>query len=148
MIGAPYPDVPVEPVRDGGNGVSLYGLAQRLTVMPIYVFRCESCGNKFDHLQKLSAPDPVVCPHCGQRNTLRRQVTAPAFRLAGSGWYETDFKSAQEKKHNLADNGTAKPESGGDKPAGDKGTGEGKAGEGKPASPPPAADRSAESADD
>lgn len=76
--------------------------------MPIYVFRCESCGHKFDRLQKLSAPDPDVCPHCGKQHTVRRQVTAPAFRLAGSGWYETDFKSDKEKKHNLADHGAPK----------------------------------------
>lgn len=78
--------------------------------MPIYVFRCEACGHKFDRLQKMSAPDPDVCPNCGKHATVRRQVTAPAFRLAGSGWYETDFKSDKEKKHNLADNGVAKPE--------------------------------------
>lgn len=76
--------------------------------MPIYVYRCEDCGEKFERLQKLSDPDPDVCPHCGKRHTVRRQVTAPAFRLAGSGWYETDFKSAREKKHNLAGD-AAKP---------------------------------------
>lgn len=70
--------------------------------MPIYVFRCSACGEQFDQLQKYSDPDPKVCPHCGKRKTLHRQVTAPAFRLAGTGWYETDFKSAGEKKYNLA----------------------------------------------
>lgn len=84
--------------------------------MPIYVFRCDDCGEKFERLQKLSDPDPDICPNCG-RHTVRRQVTAPAFRLAGSGWYETDFKSDKEKKHNLADKPAAKPESQGDKPA-------------------------------
>lgn len=82
--------------------------------MPIYVFRCEDCGEKFDRLQKLSAPDPDTCPHCGKHH-VRRQVTAPAFRLAGSGWYETDFKSDREKKHNLAGDGD-KPHATGDKP--------------------------------
>lgn len=75
--------------------------------MPIYVFRCDSCGERFERLQKLSDADPDVCPHCGKRHHVRRQVTAPAFRLAGSGWYETDFKSAGEKKHNLVDGGGA-----------------------------------------
>lgn len=70
--------------------------------MPIYVFRCDDCGEKFERLQKMSDPDPDVCPHCGKPHSVRRQVTAPAFRLAGSGWYETDFKSKGEKKHNLA----------------------------------------------
>ena len=91
--------------------------------MPIYVFRCESCGHKFDHLQKISAPDPDVCPSCGKHATLRRQVTAPAFRLAGSGWYETDFKSNREQKHNLAGDGD-KPHAPVDKPA-DAGKGDG-----------------------
>lgn len=78
--------------------------------MPIYVFRCEDCGEKFERLQKLSDSDPDTCPKCGETGHVRRQVTAPAFRLAGSGWYETDFKSKGEKKHNLADHGTGMPE--------------------------------------
>ena len=65
--------------------------------MPIYVFRCDDCGEKFERLQKLSDPDPDACPNCGKHDTVRRQVTAPAFRLAGSGWYETDFKSGGKK---------------------------------------------------
>jgi putative FmdB family regulatory protein len=70
--------------------------------MPIYVFRCDDCGEKFERLQKLSSADPDTCPHCGKTGKVHRQVTAPAFRLAGSGWYETDFKSSREHKHNLA----------------------------------------------
>lgn len=72
--------------------------------MPIYAFACESCGHQFDRLQKLSDPDPETCPHCGAPG-VHRQVTAPAFRLAGSGWYETDFKKDSDKKRNLADKG-------------------------------------------
>jgi putative FmdB family regulatory protein len=85
--------------------------------MPIYVFRCEDCGEQFDRLQKLSDPDPDTCPNCG-RHHVRRQVTAPAFRLAGSGWYETDFKSDKEKKRNLA--GRDESASGNGAKAGDK----------------------------
>ena len=79
--------------------------------MPIYAFECTQCGHRFDRLQKLSDPDPDTCPSCGQ-STVKRQVTAPAFRLAGSGWYETDFKKDGDKKRNLADadGGAAKPE--------------------------------------
>lgn len=73
--------------------------------MPIYEYRCESCGRDFDRLQKMSDPDPTVCPNCGRKGHVRRQVTAPAFRLAGTGWYETDFKSAREHRHNLAGDG-------------------------------------------
>lgn len=77
--------------------------------MPIYAFACEACGHQFDRLQKLSDPDPEACPQCG-KTQVRRQVTAPSFRLAGSGWYETDFKKDGDKKRNLAgDAGAAKP---------------------------------------
>ena len=70
--------------------------------MPIYAFRCEQCEHAFDRLQKLSDPDPDACPACGAA-AVRRELTAPAFRLAGSGWYETDFK--KDGKRNLADSG-------------------------------------------
>lgn len=85
--------------------------------MPIYAFRCEACGHGFDRLQKLSDSDPVECPECG-KPAIRRQVTAPAFRLAGSGWYETDFKSDKDKKRNLAgdDAPKKKEEAGAGKP--------------------------------
>jgi len=70
--------------------------------MPIYGFECDSCGHRFDRLQKLSDADPTVCPNCGAE-TLRRQLTAPSFRLSGSGWYETDFKKEGDKKRNLTE---------------------------------------------
>jgi putative FmdB family regulatory protein len=77
--------------------------------MPIYAFQCAECAHHFDRLQKLSEPDPENCPNCG-KPAVRRQITAPAFRLAGSGWYETDFKKDGDKKRNLADGGEgAKP---------------------------------------
>jgi len=76
----------------------------RALVMPIYAFECPSCGHDFERLQKLSDPDPSDCPSCGKPG-VRRQLTAPAFRLAGSGWYETDFKKDGDKKRNLADKG-------------------------------------------
>jgi putative FmdB family regulatory protein len=72
--------------------------------MPIYAFECAACGHSFDRLQKLSDPDPDVCPACGEA-TIRRQLTAPSFRLSGSGWYETDFKKGSDKKRNLAEGG-------------------------------------------
>ena len=84
--------------------------------MPIYAFRCEACGHTFDRLQKLSDPDPRECPECGA-DSVKRQVTAPAFRLAGSGWYETDFKSDKEKKHNLAGDAAKPKETAAGKPA-------------------------------
>ena len=74
--------------------------------MPIYAFECASCGHSFDRLQRLSDADPTTCPACGAES-VRRQLTAPSFRLAGSGWYETDFKKDGDKKRNLADKGEA-----------------------------------------
>jgi putative FmdB family regulatory protein len=81
--------------------------------MPIYAFECDSCGHSFDRLQKLSDPDPDTCPEC-EKPSIRRQLTAPAFRLAGSGWYETDFKKDGDKKRNLAKSEDAPAKSGGD----------------------------------
>jgi len=81
--------------------------------MPIYGYECTACGHIFDRLQKLSDPDPEVCPVCAAA-AVKRQLTAPSFRLSGSGWYETDFKKDGEKKRNLtgADNsGESKSES-------------------------------------
>ena len=73
--------------------------------MPIYAFACDACGHEFDRLQKLADPDPEACPSCG-KPAVRRKVTAPSFRLAGGGWYETDFK--KDGKRNLAGD-AAKP---------------------------------------
>jgi putative FmdB family regulatory protein len=72
--------------------------------MPIYAYRCADCGHAYDRLQKLSDPDPEACPACGAA-AVKRQLTAPSFRLAGSGWYETDFKKDGDKKRNLAEGG-------------------------------------------
>ena len=79
--------------------------------MPIYGFECESCGHQFDRLQKLSDADPTQCPAC-EKETLRRQLTAPQFRLSGSGWYETDFKKDGDKKRNLAEASDTKSSAG------------------------------------
>ena len=79
--------------------------------MPIYAFACDACGHRFDRLQKLSDPDPDRCPACAAEGAVHRQLTAPQFRLAGSGWYETDFKKDGDKKRNLA----SKDEGGGSK---------------------------------
>ena len=73
--------------------------------MPIYAFRCAACGHEFDRLQKLSDPDPDTCPACGAEGDVGRRLTAPSFRLAGSGWYETDFKKDGDRKRNLAEGG-------------------------------------------
>lgn len=74
--------------------------------MPIYEYQCNSCGTIFDSLQRLSDPDPSECPNC-DKPQIQRRVTAPSFRLAGSGWYETDFKKDGDKKRNLAGDGSS-----------------------------------------
>ncbi|WP_374682069.1 FmdB family zinc ribbon protein [Accumulibacter sp.] len=63
--------------------------------MPIYAYRCETCGFTKDHLQKLSDAALSICPECGQA-TYRKQVTAAGFQLKGSGWYVTDFKGGNK----------------------------------------------------
>jgi len=59
--------------------------------MPIYAYRCASCGHAKDVLQKLSDPLLTTCPSCGAES-FRKQLTAAGFQLKGSGWYVTDFK--------------------------------------------------------
>jgi putative FmdB family regulatory protein len=80
--------------------------------MPIYAFTCTACGHDYDRLQKMSDPDPTACPQCGAE-AVKRQLTAPSFRLSGSGWYETDFKKDGDRKRNLtekAEGVASKPE--------------------------------------
>ena len=67
--------------------------------MPIYGYACKSCEHTFDVLQKMSDPKLVDCPECGEAS-LRKQLSAPKFRLKGQGWYETDFKTGD--KRNIA----------------------------------------------
>lgn len=67
--------------------------------MPIYGYACKICDHTLDELQKI-AEDPLVdCPACGEPG-LKRQLSAPRFRLKGQGWYETDFKA--DNQRNLA----------------------------------------------
>lgn len=59
--------------------------------MPIYAYKCESCGYAKDTLQKMSDAPLTDCPHCGAA-TFKKQLTAAGFQLKGSGWYVTDFR--------------------------------------------------------
>jgi len=85
--------------------------------MPIYEYRCAACGHELEALQKISDAPLTECPEC-KAAELRRLISRPSFRLKGSGWYETDFKSDKEKKRNLVsgkdESAKAKPD---DKPA-------------------------------
>ena len=77
--------------------------------MPIYAYACKSCEHQLDALQKMSDDPLVECPECGEP-ALKRLLSAPRFRLKGSGWYETDFKT--DNKRNLAASDSEKPKSG------------------------------------
>lgn len=65
--------------------------------MPLYDYHCESCHITSELLQKTSDPVATECPHCHQPH-LKKQVSAPAFQLKGSGWYVTDFKDNKPKE--------------------------------------------------
>ena len=69
--------------------------------MPLYEYRCDTCGHECEALQKMNDEPLMHCPACDEA-ALRKLVSAAGFRLKGDGWYETDFKSGN--KRNLADN--------------------------------------------
>ena len=104
--------------------------------MPIYEYQCAACGELHEALQKISDPPLTDCPACGKA-ALRKKVSAVAFRLKGSGWYETDFKSG-DKKNLAGDSDGAKDgaknasSEGGDAPGGgDSGAKSGRESDGK-----------------
>jgi putative FmdB family regulatory protein len=68
--------------------------------MPFYEYECSNCKFYVEVLQKISDEPLKKCPSC-KKQAMKKLVSAPAFRLAGGGWYETDFKSDQENKRNL-----------------------------------------------
>jgi putative FmdB family regulatory protein len=90
--------------------------------MPIYAYKCESCGFAKDVLQKISDPLLTQCPTC-QKETFQKQLTAAGFQLKGSGWYVTDFRDGNKGagSADTSKEGAAAPEAGGadaGKPAG------------------------------
>ena len=74
--------------------------------MPIYEYQCQSCGHEHEALQKLGADPLLICPAC-TKPELMKKISAAGFRLKGTGWYETDFKSGAKK--NVAGEASAKP---------------------------------------
>ncbi|MDJ0879696.1 MAG: zinc ribbon domain-containing protein [Halieaceae bacterium] len=84
--------------------------------MPIYEYQCQACQHQLEALQKLSDDPLVDCPECGAPS-LRKKVSAAAFRLKGGGWYETDFKTGGKK--NLAGGDADKGKTGSDAGKGD-----------------------------
>lgn len=72
--------------------------------MPIYAYKCSSCGHADDVMQKISAAPLTDCPACG-KSTYSKQVTAAGFQLKGGGWYVTDFRSGNNAPAAKADAG-------------------------------------------
>ena len=64
--------------------------------MPIYAYACKQCDHTLDALQKIADAPLVDCPECGEA-ALKRLLSAPRFRLKGKGWYETDFKTENQR---------------------------------------------------
>jgi putative FmdB family regulatory protein len=75
--------------------------------MPIYEFQCQSCGNEVEVIQKISDAPLTDCEACG-KSDMKKMVSAAAFRLSGTGWYETDFKKGEKK--NISAKNDNKPE--------------------------------------
>jgi putative FmdB family regulatory protein len=118
--------------------------------MPIYEYRCSSCGNEHEALQKLSEPLLVTCPHC-HKDTLTKLLSAAGFHLKGSGWYVTDFRNGSKpaakpaaKEESTSDASSApaadaKPAADGKAAADGKSATDAKSGEKKSETPAPVA---------
>ena len=97
--------------------------------MPIYEYECRECGYRLDALQKMSDPRLRDCPACGQPQ-LKKLLSAPYFRLKGSGWYETDFKNSGRGKEEGAGKDAGDGEAGKAAAASGNGQGSGDGGDG------------------
>ena len=65
--------------------------------MPIYEYRCESCGHEQEVMQKMSDAPLTTCPECN-KDTYKKLISAAGFQLKGNGWYATDFKGGSQPK--------------------------------------------------
>ena len=83
--------------------------------MPFYEYQCQNCGHELEALQKMSDTPLVTCPAC-QRDTLKKKISAAGFRLKGSSWYETDFKSSNKKQLASGDSTTNSGSNNSDQP--------------------------------
>ena len=85
--------------------------------MPIYEYVCSECDHALEALQKISDAPLRDCPAC-EKDTLKKKISAPGFRLSGSGWYETDFKSGNQKNLSKGDSADSSSSSKGKSTAG------------------------------
>ncbi len=74
--------------------------------MPLYEYRCQSCGHQFEKIQSFSAPDEKECPLC--HGPLERLISAPAIQFKGSGWYVNDYASKANKSMRASAEGNGK----------------------------------------
>ncbi len=91
--------------------------------MPIYAYKCESCGFAQDEMRKVADAPLTICPSCGQA-AYAKQVTAAGFALKGTGWYATDFKGSGSKPAETKPDASAPAETKPDAPAPAGGTSE------------------------
>ena len=82
--------------------------------MPIYEYACTECGHEMESLQKMSDAPLLTCPECG-KGALKKQISKVAFRLKGTGWYETDFKNNKKGDGKEGDKSDAKSDGKADK---------------------------------
>jgi len=81
--------------------------------MPFYEYQCKKCDHRLEVLQKISDEPLVYCPECSEAS-LKKLISAAAFRLKGTGWYETDFKNGDKKKEKSPGSGPTGAASAGD----------------------------------
>ena len=79
--------------------------------MPFYEYLCQGCDHSLEALQKVGEAPLTDCPSCHEPK-LNKQLSAPGFRLSGSGWYETDFKTGAKKNLKDSSDGSASKDSG------------------------------------
>lgn len=84
--------------------------------MPIYAYKCASCGHTEDVMRKISDAPLTTCTACG-KETFEKQLTAPGFQLKGSGWYATDFKGGSKPADSKSDSKSEAKTDKTDKPA-------------------------------
>lgn len=89
--------------------------------MPIYEYHCESCDSNFEAIQKFSDAPLSECRKCGA-GEVRKLLSAPAFRLKGGGWYETDFKSGNQRNVARSDSDSGAGKSSDSKDSGSTGS--------------------------
>ena len=86
--------------------------------MPLYEYQCESCGERFEVIQKFSDPPPDVCTKCG-KGPVVRQLSSPAIQFKGTGWYITDYAKNKGAKAGSSETKDAKETPGGTKAGGE-----------------------------